>query len=592
MNQDTAAAASTDGEKIINNLAKIGEKYQEVLLYMMQHNSSSSFQKILSPERMKVLATQALDRMMSDPEKFINVNLEYAAKFTALLTNTVTRFAGEETVALYSSDKRDRRFKDPAWQENAYFDFIKQFYLMSSEWMQKQTEQLALEPRAQRSIEFYTKQFMDAFCPSNFPFYNPEVVKESLSTKWENIVQGMNNLLQDLSDSDGMFNINTTDKMAFKIGQNIAATKGKVVMQNDLMQLICYKPQDVVHATPILVIPPWINKYYILDLSQENSFVKYLVDQNFQVFLVSWVNPDKSLAHKDFEDYAKEGIVDVCKYICKDLKFKNVNAVGYCIGGTLLATTLSYMESKKIRYIKSATYLTTLLDFGDPGEIGLFIDEDLVETIESEIREVGYLDGRYLANSFSILRANDLIWSFVVNNYLLGRRPLPFDLLYWNSDPSNLPAAMYSFYLRNMYLQNNLTKPGHVEILSAKIDLSKVNIPSFFVGAKDDHIAPWRSAYTSMQLFSGEKKFCLSNSGHVAGVVNPPKQGKYSYWTSEDAPASCDEWLASSRESMGSWWPYWLEWQKGYSGELIKESGYQSLKMLELAPGSYVKKLC
>ncbi|MES2214416.1 MAG: class I poly(R)-hydroxyalkanoic acid synthase [Pseudomonadota bacterium] len=581
-----------EADKLISNITKIGEKYQEVLMQMLQHKASNPFQ-MLSSEKVQEIATQAMDRMMSDPTKFMNVNLEYATKFTALVTNTVTRFAGEETVALYNPDKRDRRFKDPAWQENAYFDFIKQFYLMSSEWMQKQAKELALEPRSQQYLEFYTKQFIDAFCPSNFPLCNPEVVKESLSTKWENIVQGLDNLLQDLSSSEGLLSINTTDKMAFKLGKNIASTDGKVVMQNDLMQLICYKPKGKVHATPILISPPWVNKYYILDLSPENSFVKYLVEQNFQVFLISWVNPGKSLSHKNFEDYAKEGIVDACSYICEDLKFKNVNAIGYCIGGTLLATALAYMKAKNIKHITSATYFTTLLDFSDPGEVGMFINEDTVPVIEAEMERVGYFDGRYLANSFSILRANDLIWSFFVNNYLLGRRPLPFDLLYWNSDPANLPAAMHSFYLRNMYLQNGLTKAGRVEILGVKIDLSNVDIPSFFMGAKDDHIAPWRSVYSSIHLLGGEKKFCLSTSGHVAGVINPPSQTKYSYWTSErEILENPDEWLANSKETMGSWWPCLLEWQKKYSGEMVESDYYQKLRSIEPAPGSYVSGIC
>lgn len=579
----------TDADQLINNIKQIGEKYQEALLHMMQYKTSVAM-PTLSPEKLQEIATKALERMVTSPEQFININAEYGEKFTALVTNTVARFSGEHLEPLYNPDARDRRFKDPAWKENLYFDFIKQFYLMSSEWVQKHTRSLGLESRAQQSMEFYTKQFIDALCPSNFPFYNPEVVKASLSTKWQNIVQGMDNFLEDLRNADGVLTINTTDKMMFKLGENIAATRGKIVMQNDLMQLICYEPKKKVHAVPILVVPPWINKYYILDLSQDNSYIKWLVDQGFQVFLVSWVNPDSSLAHKSFEDYAKEGILETSKYICVELGFKKLNAIGYCIGGTLLAVTASYMKSKKISYINSATYLTTLLDFKEPGEVGMFINEDTIGIIEEEMVRKGYFDGRYLANSFSVLRANDLIWSFFINNYLLGKRPLPFDLLYWNSDPTNLPSTMHSFYLRNMYIENKLVTGG-LEILGVKIDLGKVDLPAFFLAAKDDHIAPWRSVYSSMHLLGGDKVFCLSASGHVAGVVNPPKQLKYSYWAGHEESGEPDKWLAHSKETMGSWWEGWLEWQKKYSGGMIDEKCYGALKGLERGPGSYVKKV-
>jgi len=597
----------TEADQLINNIKHIAQKYQEVLAYMIEHRPQVSLPS-LSSEKMQEIAIKAIDRIFTSPEKFMNINAEYGTKFTELVTNTVARFSGEQFKPIYSPDERDRRFKDSAWRENLYFDFIKQFYLMSSEWMQKHTAELALEPRAQQSMEFYTKQFIDALCPSNFPFYNPEVVRESLSTKWQNIAQGLDNFLEDLRGADGVLNIKTTDKMSFKLGQNIASTKGKIVMQNDLMQLICYEPKKKIHAVPILIVPPWINKYYILDLSKDNSYVKWIVDQGFQVFLISWVNPDAALAHKNFEDYAKEGIIASTKYICDELKFKKLNAVGYCIGGTLLAITLAYMKAHKINHIASATYITALLDFKQPGEVGMFINEDTISSIEAEMDRKGYFDGRYLANSFSVLRANDLIWSFFVNNYLLGRRPLPFDLLYWNSDPTNLPASMHSFYLRNMYLENKLTKDG-ITILDRKIDVRSVDVPSFFLGAKDDHIAPWRSVYSSMQLLGGDKVFCLSASGHVAGVVNPPHQKKYSYWScpgesNEDLAISGDpriqhegnkhqitpdEWMSLARETIGSWWEEWAKWLRQHSGEMVDEKHYQGLKEIEPAPGGYVK---
>lgn len=580
-----------DQADLIKNITHIADKYRDILLYIMEHKVNTPFTKVLEIEDIQKITTKAIDKIASHPEKFLNTNIEYAAKFTALITNTITRSTGEETISMYHPDNKDRRFKDPAWRENIYFDFIKQFYLMSSEWMQKQTSQLELEPQMQRSVDFYTKQFIDAFCPSNFPLYNPEVVKESLSSRWQNIAQGLDNFFEDLTSSNGVLNIKTTDKMAFRLGENIAATPGKIIMQNDLMQLIHYKPKSQAYSIPILIIPPWINKYYILDLSPENSFVKYLIDNNFEVFMISWVNPKSDLSHINFEDYAQKGILDAAQHICHTLKIKKINAIGYCIGGTLLATTLAYLaqNDKHDININSSTYLTTLLDFSDPGEVGLFINEDTLSSIEAEMNRIGYFDGRYLANSFSLLRANDLIWSFFVNNYLLGKRPLPMDLLYWNSDPTNLPAKMHSFYLRNMYIENNLTKAGVVKIFDLPIDLSKVNIPAFFMGAKDDHIAPWRSVYSSMKLVNGEKVFCLSASGHVAGVVNPPKQAKYSYWSSTKIYDTPDEWLSNSTESIGSWWSEWIKWLQKHSGTIIDTHSYENKKAIEHAPGSYVK---
>lgn len=577
-----------DADKIINNLKEIGEKYQEVLLHIMQGKISGPLMQIMHGPEIQKIVSEATDKIAQHPESFIQNNIEYGQRFTALLNNTMMRFAGEQAKPLYEHNSKDRRFKYNSWHENLYFDFIRQYYLMSTEWVQQTTSQLALEPKTQQILEFYTRQFTDAFCPTNFPFYNPEVINEALSTKWENISQGLDNFLEDLKNGDGLLNIKTTDKMAFTLGKNIASTKGKVVMQNDLMQLICYEPKEKVHQTPILISPPWINKYYILDLSPDNSLVKWLVDHNFQVFLISWINPDKNLSHKNFEDYVNEGIIAASNFITQTLKVEQISAIGYCIGGTLLASALSVMKSKKMNYINSSTYLATLLDFTHSGEVGLFINEASISAIEQEMTKKGFFDGRYLSGGFSLLRANDLIWSFFVNNYLLGKRPLPFDLLYWNSDPTNLPSAMHSFYLRNMYLENNLTKPGKITMLSEKIDLSKVTTPSFFLAAKDDHITPWRGVFNSMKLLGGEKEFCLSGSGHVAGIINPVNQNKYSYWT-KGLGASPDKWISSAKETPGSWWPHWLKWQLKYSGHLLEEKAYNEIKALENAPGEYVK---
>ncbi len=577
-----------DADKIINNLKQIGEKYQEVMLRIMQDNNMpTQFINALNQQKMQSIMTEASNKIIEHPEQFIQHNIEYGQRLTTLLNNTMMRFVGEQDLPIYDNNK-DRRFKHPSWHENLYFDFIRQFYLMSTEWIQETTSQMSLEPKMQQVLEFYTRQFTDAFCPSNFPLYNPEVINESLASKWDNISKGLDNFLEDLKNGRGLLDITTTDKMAFKIGQNIASTPGKVIMQNDLMQLIYYEPKKKVHQIPILITPPWINKYYILDLSPENSLVKWLVDNNFQVFLISWINPDKSLAHKSFEDYASDGIIAASEYITKTLAVPQINTIGYCIGGTLLACASSVMKSKKMDYIASSTYLATLLDFSNAGEVGLFINEDTIALIEQEMSDKGFFDGKYLAGGFSLLRANDLIWSFFISNYLLGKRPLPFDLLYWNSDPTNLPEAMHSFYLRNMYLENNLTKSCKVTMLQEKIDLSSVNIPCFFLAAKDDHITPWRGVYNSMQLLGGEKEFCLTASGHVAGIINPVNQKKYSFWAGSIAESHA-KWRASAKESVGSWWPHWLKWQLKYSGDMIEEKSYSKTKAIEAAPGSYVK---
>ncbi len=579
-------------DEILGNFKNIATKYQEILEQLMNQKNTGIAGNLFSKEKMQVIATRVLEKMRERPEEFMQLNLEYTERLNVLITNSLMKFIGQEVPSIFSPTKGDKRFKDAAWDENIYFNFLKQFYIMSSDMILKHVQHLELEPGTQRIVEFLANQFTSAFCPSNFALSNPEVFKESVASGWQNVSQGLDNFLSDLKSSEGLLNINTVDKLSFKIGKNIAATKGKVVFQNDLMQLIAYEPKDKTFAIPLLIVPPWINKYYILDLSPENSFVKWLVDNNFQVFLISWVNPDKHLADKDFEDYAKEGVLDACEFILKS-GYEKINAIGYCIGGTLLATTLAYMSAKKMDYIASATFLATLLDFSDPGDIGMFVSEEALKSVEEETALKGYLDGKYLAQSFSLLRANDLIWSFFVNNYLLGRRPLPFDLLSWNADPTNLPAKMYSFYIRNMYINNSLVKPSGIGILGVPIDLGKIKIPSFFLSCKDDHITLWKATYKGMQAFGdkgGKKQFCLTSSGHVAGVINPPQNRKYSYLTGGDLTSTSDDFLEQSNETAGSWWVFWKDWQAQYSGEeLVSSSNYEKLGTISPAPGSYVK---
>jgi polyhydroxyalkanoate synthase len=406
-------------------------------------------------------------------------------------------------------------------------------------------------------------------------------------------VKGLKNLLEDLERGEHkQLCIKMTDLEAFRLGGNVATTKGKIIYQNDLMQLIQYQPFTAeVYQRPLLIIPPWINKFYILDLREENSFIKWAVDRGHTVFVISWVNPDEKLAHKNFEDYLLEGVLAALDAIEKVTDEKEVNAIGYCLGGTLLAAALGYMTAKKDQRIASATFFATLIDFSDPGELGVFVDEQRVDALEKRMEERGYLQGSEMATTFNMLRSNDLIWSFVVNNYLLGKDPFPFDLLYWNSDATHMPAKMHSFYLRNMYIRNLLKQPGGLTLAGVPIDLAKVKTPAYFLSTAEDHIAPWKSTYAGAHLFSGPVKFVLGGSGHIAGVINPPSANKYGYRTSAKLSPNPNSWLKGAKQNEGSWWADWSKWVAEHSGEKVpaRIPGKGKLKALEEAPGSYVK---
>ncbi|PCJ27350.1 MAG: class I poly(R)-hydroxyalkanoic acid synthase [Rickettsiales bacterium] len=601
-------------DELLENLGKASAYYQEILQYILNNKSAEASFKYIDNKRNQEMVAKMAEQFLEHPDKFINLNMEYVSNFQNLISDSLSKFTGSDKQeqssqgsatdekgaqekASQTKDKYDKRFQDPAWTENVYFDFIKQYYLITSDWMRKNVKQYDLDVNSKRYIEFATQHFIDALSPSNFAFTNPEVLKESLDSRLENIVNGMSNFLKDIKKQGNLFDISTTDRSFFRVGKNLAATSGKVIYQNDLIQLICYEPKEKTRSIPVFIVPPWINKYYILDLSEKNSMVKWLVDNNFQVFLVSWVNPKKKLSGKDFEDYLKEGILDPYEQI-KKLGFEKINAVGYCIGGTLLAAALSYLKENNKQYINSATFLTTLLDFANPGEIGALINQDSLAEIEKTVNAKGYLDGKYLSNSFSLIRANDLVWSFFVNNYLLGKAPTAFDILYWNADSSNLPAKMYIYYLRNMYIENNLVKPNALEMLGTKIDLSKIDTPSFWLAAQADHIALWKSVYDSHQHIGGEKIFCLTEAGHVAGVVNPEGNKKYSYMLGKDVGKDgvqnnwkdAEEWQKNATNHKGSWWKSWKKWLTQNSGKLVSSIDYEKLDSIQKAPGNYVKK--
>lgn len=574
-------------DEIIENCQKASVYYQQILIQMLHNKDISLPLKFMFTEEYKDAATKVVEQTFEHPERFVDINIEYFQKFQQLVSSSISKFLGankpDSNLAV-----TDKRFKEPEWNQNIYFDFIKQYYLITSNWINKTTDSYDLDSEGRRYIQFSVQQFINAISPANFAFSNPVVIKESLETGFENIVKGMENFLHDIKQSGGLFNVSTTDQSYFKIGKDIAATTGKVIYQNELMQLLCYKPKNDVYKVPLLIIPPWINKYYILDLSENNSMVKWLVENNFQVFLISWKNPDRSYSRINFEDYLNHGVISAINEI-KKLGFNKINAVGYCIGGTLLSIALSYFKKKKDNIINTASFLTTLIDFSTPGEIGTLINKHTFKVIEQEVNKKGFLDGKYLSNSFSLIRANDLIWSFFINNYLLGKAPAAFDILYWNADSTNLPAKMYVYYLKNMYIENNLIKNNNLEMLGHKIDITKIDLPTFSLAAKGDHIAIWSGVYDGYKLLGGDKTFCLTDAGHVAGVVNPADNTKYSYLIGSDINQDYRAWLKTAKSGQGSWWNPWKEWLTKYSNDLGKSIDYNSLKAIEEAPGSYVK---
>jgi polyhydroxyalkanoate synthase len=532
-------------------------------------------------------------RMMANPAKLVQAQMSFWQDYMLLWQNTARRLMGETPAPVVAPPPGDRRFKHEDWHENEVFDFIKQSYLLSARYVQNVVKDVdGLDDKTAQKLDFYARQFVDALAPTNFLLTNPEVLRRTVETGGENLVRGLNNLLADLERGKGKLHIKMTDYEAFKVGENIATTPGSVVYQNDLIQLIQYAPStETVLKRPLLIVPPWINKYYILDLRPKNSFVRWAVAQGHTVFMISWVNPDERLAEKSFEDYMLEGPLAALEAIERATGEREVNAIGYCLGGTLLACTLSHMAAKDDTRIRAATFFTTLVDFAEAGELTVFIDEEQLKALEESMQRRGYLDGSEMAATFNMLRANDLIWSFVVNNYLLGQEPFPFDLLYWNSDSTRMPAAMHSFYLRRMYQENRLSQPGGITLAGTPIDLGRISVPTYILATREDHIAPWKACYKATQLYAGRKRFVLAASGHIAGVVNPPDAGKYSHWVNTDLPPDPDAWLVGATELAGSWWPDWQRWVASLSKAKVdaRVPGDGKLAVIEPAPGSYVK---
>jgi polyhydroxyalkanoate synthase len=531
-----------------------------------------------------------MTKMMSDPTAVANAQIDLFND-----SMTVWRHAAERMFLMREKDAEpatDKRFKHPDWTENATFSFIRESYLVAAKSLLFSVRDVkGLDPVKAKKVDFYTRQFVDAMSPSNFVATNPEVLTTTLETGGQNLLHGLENLLADLDRGEGRLSITMTDMKSFRLGENIAGTPGKVVYQNELMQLIQYAPSTPeVRCRPLLIVPPWINKFYVLDLQPKNSFIKWCVDHGHTVFVISWVNPDERLAQKSFEDYMLEGPLAALDAIEAATGERSANAVGYCLGGTLLASTLSYMVAHGDDRIASATYFVTLVDFTEVGDMAVFIDQEQISSLEKRMQERGYLEAHDMATSFNMLRANDLIWSFVVNNYLLGKEPVPFDLLFWNSDSTRMPAAMHSFYLRNMYQRNLLAKPGGITLADTPIDLSEIKTPTFLLSSREDHIAPWKSTYAATRLYSGPVKFVLAASGHMAGVISAPGS-KYGHWTNDELPSTPDEWLDGTKTHQGSWWPLWDEWVTPFNlGRVLPRSPCDGkLGAVEDAPGTYVR---
>jgi len=581
-----------DPVQISRDLADIAERSQRLVLEFLQRQRPDGL-GMADPLNVGQAFLEMTQRLMADPTRLVQAQLSLWQDYLKLWQSTTQRLMGGPTEPVIEPNAGDRRFKDNAWTENAVFDYIKQSYLLTARWMQATVKQVdGLDDKTAKKIDFYTRQFVDAIAPSNFVLTNPEVLRTTIETGGENLVKGLDNLLKDLERGKGRLLIKMTDLEKFKVGVNIAVTPGQVIHQNDLIQLIQYEPTTAtVKRRPLLIIPPWINKFYILDLRPENSFIRWAVSQGHTVFVVSWVNPDEKLARKTFEDYMSEGLLAALDAIEQATGEREANVIGYCLGGTLLAATLAYMKAKgSDDRIKSATYFVALVDFKEAGELSVFIDEEQLHFLEERMREHGYLEGSDMATTFNMLRANDLIWSFVVNNYLLGKEPFPFDLLYWNSDSTRMPAAMHSFYLRNMYQENKLVVPGGITLAGVPIDVSTITMPSFLLSTREDHIAPWKSTYAATQLYRGPVKFVLAASGHIAGVVNAPGKSKYGHWENAKNPATPEEWLASATQYPDSWWPAWEKWVGKYAGGEVpaRKPGDGKLKPIEKAPGSYV----
>ena len=594
--QESRKSALPDPQEVARTYAEVAQRASKLINEHMQRQMKHGVSAQTDELGIAQAFMDMTAKLLANPFKLAQAQMNLVWDYVSLWQHSMMRFSGLKTKPVAEPKKGDGRFRDEEWEEHFLFDFIKQSYLITARHVHDVVANVeGLPVETEKKVNFFTRQYIDALSPSNFALTNPEVFRETVKSHGQNLLKGFNNLLRDIEEGDGQLRVKMTDPTAFELGRNVAVTPGKVVFQNELIQLLQFNPTTTEqYRRPLLIMPPWINKYYILDLRQSNSFIKWATDQGHTVFVISWVNPDKRLAEKGFDDYMTEGSLAALDAVCKQTGEDEVNLIGYCLGGTLLGATLGYNAVKKDKRIVSATFFVALLDFSIPGELGVFIDEQQVASLEKKMQERGYLEGSEMGTTFNMLRSNDLIWSFVVNNYLMGKEPFPFDLLYWNSDSTRMPYKMHSFYLRNMYMKNLLKEPGGIEMLGVPIDINKVKVPAYFISSIEDHIAPWKSTYLGAARLGGPVRFALGGSGHIAGIVNPPAANKYHFWTNEakTLPATPDDWFEGATQHPGSWWTDWQKWIGGLNGDdkvPARDPAKGKLKVLEDAPGSFVK---
>ena len=581
----------SDPAEFGRNMVRVAMQSQKALAEYMEGQQKNDG-GASDPLNVGTAFNELLNHMASDPSKLMEAQFELWKAQANLWQTSWRRFMGEEVEPVVTPARGDKRFRHEDWAENAVFDFIKQSYLLTADWLHDTVADVeGLDDETRRKVDFYTKQFSDAISPTNFALTNPAVLRATMSSNGENLVKGLDNLLHDLEQGDGNLNITQTDMSMFEVGKNIAVSKGKVIYRNDMLELLQFDPlTEEVYEKPLLIFPPWINKYYILDLRQDNSFIKWATEHGHTVFVASWVNPDEQHANKEFKDYMFDGVLKSLDAIEQATGAREVNAIGYCIGGTMLSATLAYMAATGDKRITSATFFAAQADFSEAGDLQIFVDDHQLEALEQQmIASGGYLKGSEMANTFNMLRANDLIWNYVINNYMLGKDPFPFDLLYWNADATRMPYKTHMFYLRNFYRDNELSR-GVMEIEGQQLDLGKVKIPIFLQSSQTDHIAPYNSIYKSTKLFGGKVKFIMAGSGHIAGVVNHPAAKKYQYWTNTHQPDEVQDWVVGATAHAGSWWPEWHRWLSRKSGKKVpaRVPGDGKLKPIMDAPGSYV----
>ncbi len=589
-----AHAPLPDFERLAHNMARMLEEGGKVVAAYMKPRETITPQAGPNAEVIDAVSTlgKIAEYYLADPAKGMAAQAHLSGQFMALWGSTLQRLKGGIAAPVAPPEPGDKRFAHPQWSENPYFDFLKQAYLLTSRWAGELVSGAdQVDAPTRERAQFYLRQLSGALSPSNFVATNPEIIDATLAENGENLVRGLQMMAEDIAAGHGNLRIRQTDARPFTLGQNMATTPGKVIARNELIELIQYAPSTPqVFRRPLLIVPPWINKFYVLDLNPEKSFIRWAVAQGFTVFVISWVNPDERHTKKDFEAYMREGIFAALEAITLATGERQASAIGYCVGGTLLAVTLAYMAELDDTRIASATLFTTQVDFSDAGDLKNFVDLAKLKSIEGKMASAGYLEGAEMASAFNMLRPNELIWSYFVNNYLKGREPKPFDLLAWNSDSTRMPAANHAFYLRHCYLQNDLTK-GAMTIAGKRLDLGHVKIPIYNLAAREDHIAPAKSVFEGAKFFGGPVRYVMAGSGHIAGVVNPADKPKYQFWTGGPPQGAFADWVASAKETPGSWWPDWVRWMSAQAPDKVaaREPGAGKLKPLGDAPGEYVR---